>query len=50
MFGFRRGDFPVTEHLADRTVALPFFNNLSHDQIEVVTASLSRAIRKLKTR
>lgn len=44
MFGFRRGDFPVTEHAADRTIALPFFNNLHQDQIEVVTSSLSRAI------
>jgi perosamine synthetase len=43
-FGFRRGDFPVTEHVADRTIALPFFNNLTRDQIEVVTSSLSRAI------
>jgi perosamine synthetase len=48
MFGFRRGDFPVTEHVADRTLALPFFNNLSQDQIEVVTSSLSRAIGRLK--
>lgn len=47
-FGFRRGDFPVTEHVADRTIALPFFNNLGQDQIEVVAASLSRAIGRLK--
>jgi perosamine synthetase len=44
MFGFRWGDFPVTEHVADRTIALPFFNNLSQDQVEVVTSSLSHAI------
>jgi perosamine synthetase len=50
MFGFRRGDFPVTKHVADRTIALPFFNNLRQDQIEVVTNSLSRAISKAKTR
>jgi perosamine synthetase len=49
MFGFRRGDFPVTEHVADRTIALPFFNNLSLDRIEIVVSSLSRAIGKLKT-
>jgi perosamine synthetase len=49
MFGFRRGDFPVTEHVADRTIALPFFNNLSHGQIEIVVSSLSRAIGKLKS-
>jgi perosamine synthetase len=49
MFGFRRGDFPVTEHIADRTLALPFFNNLTPDQIGVVTSSLSRAIGRLKS-
>lgn len=48
MFGFRRGDFPVTEHVADRTIALPFFNSLGQGQIEVVTSSLSRAIGRLK--
>ncbi|MBZ5603500.1 MAG: DegT/DnrJ/EryC1/StrS family aminotransferase [Acidobacteriia bacterium] len=47
MFGYRRGDFPVTEHVADRTIALPFFNNLSHGQIDMVAAALARAIGKL---
>ena len=48
MFGYRRGDFPIAEHVADRTIALPFFNNLTHDQIEAVASSLSRAIGRLK--
>lgn len=48
MFGFRRGDFPVTEHVADRTIALPFFSSLTLDQIGVVTQSLNRAIGRLK--
>ncbi len=47
MFGYRRGDFPVTEHVADRTIALPFFNNLSLAQVETVVAALARAIGKL---
>jgi perosamine synthetase len=50
MFGYRRGDFPVTEHVADRTIALPFFNNLSQQQMERVTDALSRAIDKLHRR
>lgn len=50
MFGYRRGDFPVTEHVADRTIALPFFNNLSYDQVEIVASSLSRAISHLTLR
>jgi perosamine synthetase len=48
MFGFRRGQFPVTEHVADRTIALPFFNNLTDSQIEAVTSALDRAIGRLR--
>jgi perosamine synthetase len=50
MFGYRRGDFPVTEHVADRTIALPFFNNLTEGQIDNVTSALTRAIGKLRRR
>jgi len=28
MFGYKEGDFPVTEDVTGRTIALPFFNNL----------------------
>ncbi len=48
-FGYRRGDFPITEHVADRTIALPFFNHLSLAQIEKVTSSLARAIASLSS-
>ena len=43
-FGYRPGMFPVTEQWADRTIALPFFNRLSEDQIGYVTAALRSAI------
>ena len=46
-YGYRRGDFPVTEQVADRTIALPFFNHLSSSQIETVVGSLTRAIGKI---
>ncbi len=49
-FGYRRGDFPVTEHVADRTIALPFFNHLTTAQIETVSSSLARAIGSLTRR
>ncbi len=48
LFGYKDGAFPVTEHVAARTVALPFFNRLSEDQIEYVTTALRNAIDSLK--
>jgi perosamine synthetase len=49
-FGFRRGQFPITEHVADRTIALPFFNTLSADQIGSVASALRRAFQAVKQR
>lgn len=40
LFGFKEGDFPITEHVAERTIALPFFNNLKEEQIEYVVEKL----------
>ncbi len=40
MFGFKEGDFPVTEAVADRTLALPFYNDLTEDEIECIAKTL----------
>ena len=45
--GTRRGQFPVTERVADRTVALPFFSNLTEQQVRRVADVLTEAIGKL---
>ncbi|MCK4762705.1 MAG: DegT/DnrJ/EryC1/StrS family aminotransferase [Candidatus Aminicenantes bacterium] len=34
--GWKRGDMPITEKISERTVALPFYNNLKEEQIEYV--------------
>ncbi len=39
-FGFKPGDYPVTESVAQRTVALPFHNRLDPTQIELVCLTL----------
>ena len=46
-FGFRSGDFPITEHISDRTIALPFFNRLSEGEIAYVCDALRSAIQSL---
>jgi dTDP-4-amino-4,6-dideoxygalactose transaminase len=45
MFGFKPGDFTVTERVADRTIALPFFSNLQAKEIEHVATTLKDILR-----
>jgi perosamine synthetase len=40
MFGFRPGDFPVTERVAASTLALPFSSRLSDDDVQYVAQAL----------
>ena len=44
MFGFKGGELPVTEDIAKRTLALPFHNNLSEDEIDQVVEALKDAV------
>ena len=43
-FGFRPGQFPVTERVSSSTLALPFHTNVSEQEIEQVCAALSESI------
>lgn len=45
-FGFQRGDFPVTERLGDRSLALPFSSVMSEDQVDYVCQQLRRALAR----
>ena len=46
MFGYKEGDFPITEDVTERTIALPFFNNLKEEQIDYVVEKLKEGIKK----
>jgi dTDP-4-amino-4,6-dideoxygalactose transaminase len=41
--GYRRGNFFVTEKVADRAVALPFHTHLSEEQIEFIVGTMKDA-------
>jgi dTDP-4-amino-4,6-dideoxygalactose transaminase len=45
-FGFRPGDFPVTEELGARSLALPFSGVMTEEQVDQVCAALGRAIAR----
>ena len=47
MFGYKKGDFPLTERVSERTVALPFYNNLKEEQIDYVCENLKKIIQSL---
>jgi perosamine synthetase len=49
MFGYAPGDFPVTEFVADRTIALPFHNRLTRDEIAYVCSTLIAAVRSTRS-
>jgi perosamine synthetase len=45
MFGFKKGDYPITEDMSSRTIALPFFTNLTEEQIDYVVEKLRDGIK-----
>jgi dTDP-4-amino-4,6-dideoxygalactose transaminase len=44
-FGYERGDFPVTELLGDRSLALPFSSVMSENQVDRVCERLRAAVQ-----
>lgn len=43
-FGCKEGDFPITEGLASRTIALPFFGAMTERQVETACTALSELL------
>ena len=48
-FGFQEGDFPITEFVSQRTIALPFYNNLDQDDIQTVCRCLHTSLDRITT-
>jgi perosamine synthetase len=49
-FGFREGDFPVTESVAGRTLALPFFATMTEAEVDYVCEHLARSVAGQRVR
>lgn len=43
-FGYKNGDFPITEHIGKRTLALPFFNNLTEEEVDSIVKNLRNCL------
>jgi len=46
-FGYRRDDFPVTEDLGERGLAIPFSGRMTRDQVVRVCDALKKAVSRL---
>ena len=46
-FGYKPGDFPVAEYVAARTLALPFYNTLTGNQVDEVCTKLESILEKV---
>ena len=48
-WGYKPGDFPVTEYVSARTLALPFFSKMTRPQVTRVCDTLERVLEKQLT-
>lgn len=46
MFGFKEGDFPVTERVGNSTIALPFYTSMKEEEVVEVCETLKEIIGK----
>jgi perosamine synthetase len=49
-FGYRRGDFPLTEYLGDVSLALPFHGRLTEGEVDYVCSSLKEVLQSKEVR
>ncbi len=48
-FGCKKGDFPIAENIGARTLALPFFNDITEQEIGFVVKNLKEVLSHEKT-
>lgn len=46
-FGYQEGDFPVTEAAGRTSIAIPFHNNLTEDEVDYVATVLEQALSEV---
>jgi perosamine synthetase len=48
LFNYKSGDFPITESISQRTIALPFYNKLKKQEINYIVTHLKDIISSIK--
>jgi perosamine synthetase len=43
-FGYKKGDYPICENVSRRTLALPFYNDLTAEQIDFIVLNLEEVL------
>jgi len=46
-FGYKEGDYPITEKVSATTLALPFYNNLGKEDIDYICETLSQSLKDI---
>jgi perosamine synthetase len=47
-FGYKLGDFPITDSVCKSTIALPFYNNLTKDDAAIVCKTLRQCLDEIR--
>ena len=47
-FGFKHGDFPISEKFYERELSIPMYPALSNDDLNYITASIIKILEKKK--
>jgi len=46
-YGYKEGDFPITEDLAKRTIGIPYHNNLTEEEMNYVVEKIKEGLSKI---
>ncbi|MEM3091179.1 MAG: DegT/DnrJ/EryC1/StrS family aminotransferase [Candidatus Pacearchaeota archaeon] len=44
-FGFKEGDFPITEKISSQNIALPFYNNLVEEDVDYIVKKIKESLK-----
>jgi dTDP-4-amino-4,6-dideoxygalactose transaminase len=48
-FGYGRGDFPIAEQFGDCTASVPFYPNMPHEHVDIVTNAMAQILTPIST-